>query len=223
MKLVSLTLLAYKRPEMLIDCLKSIHETADMPFELIVNCDARSEVEELALELYDDNRISKLILSNGNNRGVGRSFQNCLGMCEGDYVFKIDCDVIFSPHWLSTSISILDTHSDVATVNLFNYRHYKDDDLRFNIIEERKDCYIVDDFVSSCYVFRKNDFPYKLFQTVPDDGIHQKLGGKLAITKQDYVTNQGFGINSVYVTTEKDGTQHKTVTFDKPLTFCDSI
>lgn len=217
--MISLCLLSYKRPDMLIDCINSIHNTADMPFELIVNSDGETDVEEISFDFFQDKKISKFILSNGNNRGVGRSFQNCLGLCEGDYIFKIDADLIFQPKWMSTAVKILENNSDIATVSLFDYNHYKDEG-RFKIIEERPDCNIVNDFVSSIYCFRKHQFPYKLFQEVPDDGVHTNIAkyNKLAITKTDFVTNRGFGINSVYVTFV-DGIPEKTVTYNQPLIF----
>src|SRR5947207_550687 len=101
-KFASLCVLAWNRPGMLSVCLKSLHDTLDYPAEIIVNFDADVFYNQditISPKLY-----SKKIVSNGKNRGVGRSFQNCLGVAEGDYILKIDDDLIFKPHWLSTTI-----------------------------------------------------------------------------------------------------------------------
>lgn len=221
-KFASLCILSYKRQEMLYECLESLHNTLDYPVEVIVNCDGEGlDYRTLpAQEMY-----SKLIVNRGYNRGVGRSFQNCLGVAEGDYIFKIDSDIIFKPHWLSTAINILDSNSDIGSLSLFNYNNYDPDDKRFTILEERPDCNIVSDFVSSLFAFRTEDAyryddgPLYGQRPVPDDGLHQSFNGKLAITKEDFVTNQGFGINSVYLTFDDKGTPSKRPTYDKPLLF----
>lgn len=222
--LVSLCVLAYKRPQLLKECLDSIWQTADFPYQLIVNLDAWDVHNSAYIyELYDKGRISNLVLNGGNNRGVGRSFQNCLGLAEGEYIFKIDTDLIFRENWLSTGVKILKQNKDIGAVSLFDYRHYDPNDTRFNRIEEREDCSIVNDFVSSVFGFRRKDLTLENVE-MPDDGIHttlQSLRGKLAITKVDYVKNDGFGINSVYVTMPDKDPAHayKTPTHQEPLIF----
>lgn len=213
--LVSLCFLAYKRSDWLNTCINSCINTISKPCEIIVNLDGSDESNLSYLHnLFISKRISKLILNNGNNRGVGRSFQNCLGVAEGDYIFKIDTDLIFKDSWLTTSLSILENNPDVGAVSQFDYRHYDPNDKRFQVLEERKDCLIVNDFVSSIYGFRKSD-RIKI-EPVSDDGNHTKLG-KLAITKVDMVKNQGFGVNkSVYISGTEDH-PYKTPTFDQPL------
>jgi len=225
MKIASLAILAWKRPEMLWSCLQSIRDTADFPYEIIVNLDGGDYTENLTnlLQLFSDARISKLILIGGKNRGMGNALQNCLGVAEGQYIFKIDGDLIFKPGWLSTGVSILDNNEDVGAVSFFNYRHYSPDDSRFNIdlSEHRNDCFIVDDFVSSIFGFRNydNTFP----RPMANDGFHQDLKkqyGKLAITKEDLVTNQGFGLGkSVYVIPDQNGEPTVETMYGDPLIF----
>lgn len=206
----SLCVLAFKRPEMLQQALDGIIASVDYPSEIIVNVDGEENPYTMTSQIgnayYRDRKLSKLILNNGLNRGVGRSLQNCLGVAEGEYIFKIDADLIFKAGWLSTAINILKTNSDVATVSLFNYRNYDPNDNRFNILEERENCYIVDDFVSSVFGTKTSTLKKYLADhtPLPDDGIHQGLGGKLAITKDDLVINQGFGLEkSVYLNYQK--------------------
>lgn len=206
---------------MLWQCLDSIKKTLDYPCEIIVNLDSADIETHMVLEeSFNKGDISKLILNNGNNRGVGRSFENCLGLAEGNYIFKIDADLIFKPHWLSTAIKILDDNADIGGISLFDYIHYNPEETRFNHLEEREDCIIVDDFVSSIYGFRWYSWEeMSPYLPMADDGFHKQLG-KIAITKQDYVTNQGFGLGkSVYVIADKEGNPVKAETYGYPKLF----
>lgn len=219
----SLCVLAYKRPELLRRCLESIWATVDEPCQIIVNLDGGDTDNSIYLfDLYKQGRISNLVLNAGKNRGVGRSMANCVGLCEGDFIFKIDTDLEFRQGWLSTACNALRRHSDVGAVSLFNYNHYDPADTRFVVEEEREDVLIVNDLVSSVYGFRTADLVLGGWNH--DDGFHQTLKGyrgKLAITKTDLCKNDGFGVKSVYVTIRPDGTAFKTKTNDSPLIFGD--
>ena len=233
MKFASICVLAYKRPQALIECLDSLRSTTDYPYELIVNLDGGDDFTRHYLQdQLGQGKISKLILNGGNNRGVGRSFQNCLAVAEGDYIFKVDADLTFEPNWLSTAIEVLDTHSGVGAVSLFDYNHYDPNDNRFKPsechLEHSGNCIIVNDFVSSIYGFREKHSKDSIVLGMPDDGFHQWLKevvGHLAITEKDYVKNNGFGRKSVYVTMPDDNPEHafKTKTYAQPLIFLSGL
>lgn len=222
-KFASLCVLAYKRPEQLKSCMKSLKETTNYPHEIIVNVDASEgdNNQSFMVDLLLEKKISKLLLNNGENRGVGRSFANCVGVAEGDYIVKIDTDLTFTHGWLSQAIGILESNTDIGAVSLFNYRNYDANDTRFNIIETRSNCHIVDDFVSSIYVFSK-DHLRDTSNWMNDDGFHsyiQSKGLKLAITLTDYTSNSGFGVTkSTYVSGTEDH-PYKTPTHNEPLLF----
>lgn len=217
----SLCVLAYKRPEWLSECLDSIIKTADSPHEIIVNCDGGDrECYSVARKYFEDNKISKIICSNGKNRGVGRSFKNCLGVAEGDYIFKIDTDLIFRENWLSVSLFALQNFP-IGSISLFNYRNYDPNDTRFVVEKKINDTVsIVNDFVSSVYGFSREAMEAYPFDG-NDDGYHQTLKqyGPLAITTPDFVHNRGFGIGkSVYISGTMDS-PYKTPTYNEPLLF----
>jgi glycosyltransferase involved in cell wall biosynthesis len=219
MKIASLCVLSYKRPERLRACIDSLIQNTSYPYELIVNADGNDDQAniEYLLSLYRSKRISKLILNSGENRGVGKSFANCIGVADGDYIVKIDTDLTFQPHWLEKGVEILD-EGLINAVSFFNYRHYDPNDVRFNIISATDKYCIVDDFVSSIYMFKREHLKLGGFNA--DDGFHSKLR-PLAITPEDYVSNHGFGVTkSVYVSGTEDH-PFKTKTFDKPLIFND--
>lgn len=218
--MISLCIPAYKRPELLVRCLDSLRNTVDMEAEIIVNLDGSDEINEAILYTqYQEEKISKLILNNGKNRGVGRSFQNCIAVAEGDYIFKIDADIIFSQEkWLSNAIGALEKYEDVGSIGLFDYHFQDPNDNRFkpefNVLEDRGDIKIVKDYVSSIYGFRAKHL--NRYVQIHDDGLHQTFG-KMAL--QHSVSNTAFGFGSVYVTIKPDGTAIKTKTYTQPLTF----
>lgn len=223
-KFASLCLLSYNRPQNLIDCLNSLEATIDFPCEIIINSDGGDLAHNIAYNKWMIEKASKLILSKGKNRGVGRSFLNCLGVAEGDYMFKIDADLTFQPHWISKAIKILDTDPTIASVGLFDYNKWDPNDERFkaeeNVLENVTlgdfEYQIVKDYVSSIYAFRKKD---KIRFEGLDDGFHQKLNGygKLALLHQ--VENTAFGVGkSTYVSGTMDH-PIKTPTFEEPLLF----
>lgn len=217
MKFASLCLLSYKRPECLRECIESLVRYTTYPYELIVNADGNDEQSniEYLLSLYKSKRISKLILNNGENRGVGKSFANCVAVSDGDFICKIDTDLTFRPGWLEEGVRILE-EGLINAVSFFNYRHYDPSDTRFEIISGKDDYAIVNDFVSSIYLFNRKDL--KLGGYDQDDGFHTKLR-PLAITSEDFVSNHGFGVTkSTYVSGTEDH-PYKTPTSNVPFLF----
>lgn len=219
----SLCILSYKRPEWLRECLDSVLRTIDSPCEIIVNCDGGDRgCYQVVSEYFSTNKISKLICSNGKNRGVGRAFANCLAVAEGEYIFKIDTDLIFKETWLSSACTVLES-SLVHSIGLFNYRNYDPNDTRFVIKDTYKiggvEVGIVNDFVSSVYGFKREHI--KNFDG-NDDGFHQTMG-TMAITIPDLVHNRGFGVGkSVYVSGTMDN-PYKTPTYNEPLLFSNNV
>ena len=223
MKFASLCLLAYKRPQQLKDCIQSLKQNTDYPYQLIVNIDGGDSWSIGYLtELLTQGKISNLIIAGGNNRGVGRAFQNCLAVAEGDFIFKLDTDLTFKPNWLSKAVKILETNTDIGCLGLFDYHKWDPNDERFkfenNIIEQRENCFIVKDFVSCAYVFRSKD--KQIIEPIEDDGNHtkfNKLGTKLGLI--DVTDNVMFG---VYKSTYVSGTEekpYKTPVHNEPLVF----
>lgn len=220
--IASLCFLAYKRPDQLRDCMLSLVRTIDYKSEIIINYDGIESMRD-----FPNYPASKIIIAKGNNRGVGRSFQNCLGVAEGDYIFKLDTDLIFRPNWLSSTIKILDDNPDIGAVGLFDYNRQDPNDERFkpenNVIATRSDCLLVKDFVSCGYAFRRSTLNDMWVDTVPDDGFHTMIAGSNSksslLALNDCVDNVSFGFKSVYVRVKPDGTATKTPTYSEPLIF----
>jgi len=203
MKYASLCILSYERPDFLIRSLESLKKNTKYPYELIVNDDAslNQRVASYLTEQYFKGHISHLILNSGKNMGVGRSFRNCIGVSNGDYIFKLDADLEYKPGWIETAVNIIENNKDAGCVGLFNYLNYVKEDDRFVKIEEREDCNVVKDFVNSGYGFKREIFD-KFGDSLGDDGWQvfvNSQGLKSLIPKEDVVINFGFGKDSIYV------------------------
>lgn len=198
--------------------LDSLTQSTTMPYELIVNDDGSTqEVKDMLFGLLQQGKLSKLSLQNGENRGIKHASLRACDQAEGDYIYKLDTDLIYKPNWLETTNSILDKNDDVGAVGLFNYRNYAPDDERFDILEERDDCFIVNDFVSSGIGMRRETY-LEYRPSFQADGwqLEIAINCKIAIPKQDVATNIGFGIGPSTYVIEKDGVIQTTPFHDKP-------
>jgi len=207
-RFASLCVLAFERPEFLVKSLESLWENTKYPFELIINDDASSgwDVRNLLIDNFSQGKFSHLILNDGKNMGVGRAFRNCIGVSNGDYIFKLDADLKYSHGWLKTTVDIIEKNEDAGCVGLFDYRNYDPQDTRFQKEEERDNCFVVTDFVNSGYGFKRELWD-KFGSTMGDDGWQvfvKSQGYKSLIPKEDVVVNFGFGKKSVFV--NPDGT-----------------
>lgn len=208
----TLCVLSYGRLDLLRRSLDSLWRNTHYPYELIVHDDGSDkDVTDWLYSQYKWGKISFLILNGGKNMGIGAAMHRCVDMASGEYIFKLDADLEYFPHWLEKSVAVLQNNRDVVCMGLFDYFHYDPLDERFGKIESRKDCIIVEDFVASAYGAMKYTYDFHGAQ-LGDDGWQQYLKNelknplianatrhKLAIPKDDVVYNFGFGERSIFV------------------------
>jgi len=203
--------LSYERPEFLISSIESLFRTTKWPFELIIVDDGSTDdlVTEYLAGMYNKKKISTLILNAGKNMGVGEGVRRGFAIARGDYLVKADQDLIYSEGWLTEMIKIIETWDDIGMVGGFKYMvdHPKAGWNNTNPILRIKDnvqCFIVDDFVSSLFLIKKETYEecgeFPTFSdgfgedvTFKDDMLKPK-GYKLALTCDDVLVNVGFGL-----------------------------
>ncbi len=226
----SLCVLSYERLPYLKRMMESLLEIkAGVEYELIVHDDGSDpEVKDYLYTLLKEGKISYLILNGGKNRGIGEAVRNCFKVASGDYLFKLDTDLEFKEGWLKTAVDILDK-PDVGCVSLLNYNNYNPEDDRFKTREDRGDYLIVSDFISCLYGVRRAIYE-KNKDSLDTDGWHKTIdnypfepwdkGEQLAISKEDMITNFGFGLGkSIYVKQNEKGEIVTTETHKEPLIF----
>src|SRR3990167_95421 len=107
---ISVVITSYSRPDYLKRAIDSIHATADMPFELIVNDDG--SYKEAKDKLYGmSDKISTIIFNNGKNMGLNEAANRCISLASSRYIlfatddcwftrptFKDVCSVLSKPY-----------------------------------------------------------------------------------------------------------------------------
>lgn len=241
MRFASLCILSYKRPDFLRETIQSIKQNTEFPYELLVHSDG-SDTEWLWIEdLMWAREISTAIFNTGSNMGVGEAIHRLFSCSKGDYLAKLDADLVFKPGWLTLGVSLLDKYADIGAVGWFAYPHpsehkitrnRKDPSKDNSLIEIREDCEIVHDFVSSAMLIRRKEWEKYGIERgseafAEDIGLKERMkkdGLLMAITKSDYIENVGFGLEkSVVVRPDRMGQPQVTKICKWPLVFRNEV
>jgi glycosyltransferase involved in cell wall biosynthesis len=93
-KFISIVILSYTRPKYLKNLLQSIHQHADMPFEIIVNDDASGR--DLEVEIFNECRhmCSTLIFGSPEriNMGMAASCNRAIALANSKYILLLNDD-----------------------------------------------------------------------------------------------------------------------------------
>jgi glycosyltransferase involved in cell wall biosynthesis len=95
------------RPHYLRKCIDSIHEHADMPIEVIVHDDGSGEENQKEIMSMRD-KISTIVLNNGHNTGLARSFNRCRAMASSPYLLGFNTDTYVTSSFLKKMKTALD-------------------------------------------------------------------------------------------------------------------
>jgi len=237
MKFASLCILSYKRLDFLKQTIQSIKSATKHYYELLVADDGSDENWLYLEDLMWAREISTAIFNTGSNMGVGEAIHRLFSCAKGEYLAKLDADLIYKPGWLALGISLLDKHPDIGAVGWFAYpypsehkitRNRKDPSRDNSLIETRDDCEIVHDFVSSAMLIRREEWEKYGIERgseafAEDVGLKERMkkdGLLMAITLEDYIENIGFGLDkSVVVTPDETGQPQVTKICKYPLVF----
>ena len=109
-KFMSIVILSFSRPHRLKALLESIHQHADMPYEIIVTDDASQIVgENLPSEIFDCRELtSTMIFNNGVNMGFASSANKGTALSNSDYVLFMNDDTLMSGPSLKMIKAVLD-------------------------------------------------------------------------------------------------------------------
>jgi len=108
--------------DVLRTCLNSIHETADLPFDLLVfDNGSCQEARRFLLDAYERGAIQYLLLS-GKNLGKGGAWNSILSGAPGEILVYTDNDCLFYQGWMSRSLQILETYPNVGMVTARPFR-----------------------------------------------------------------------------------------------------
>ena len=102
--------------------LESMRKDAGLPFDLMIfDNGSCAEARDFLIKEKEEGRIQYLILAE-KNMGKGGAWNVMLAGTPGEIVAYTDSDVLFSPHWLSRSVEILETFPNVGMVTARPFR-----------------------------------------------------------------------------------------------------
>lgn len=108
--------------DVLRTCLRSIRETADLPFDLLVfDNGSCKEARDFLNEEFENERIQILFLSD-KNLGKGGAWNIMLAGAPGEIIAYTDNDCLFYAGWMSRSLQILETFPKVGMVTSRPFR-----------------------------------------------------------------------------------------------------
>lgn len=223
-------ILSYERPEFLEEMLGTMVAHAAYPMEVIVHDDGstNTHTRQWLHELVGIGAISTLIENPpGHNQGQGIALNRMFGMAKGDYIIKLDQDLLFKPNWLARAVEILDRNADEADRNsdiphefpeigllgLFKYEH-EPVDYRKTLQEDfgfwEKHTHICGSgFVMTRRAWEEfGPFEERSAAFAEDYDmqcrVSDRRGWACGLPPEDLVANQGFGLGPSTVVVQKE-------------------
>lgn len=110
-KFMSIVILSFTRPHRLRALLESIHEHADMPFEIVVTDDASQMAgDSLSSDVFACRDLtSTMIFNNGVNMGYAASANKGTALANSDYILLMNDDTLMTGPALKMIKDVLDT------------------------------------------------------------------------------------------------------------------
>ena len=110
-KFMSIVILSFTRPHRLKALLESIHEHADMPFEIVVTDDASQMAgESLPSEVFACRDLTTtMVFNNGVNMGYAASANKGTALANSDYILLMNDDTLMSGPSMQMIKAVLDT------------------------------------------------------------------------------------------------------------------
>lgn len=103
---LSIIIPSYNRFDFLIEVVNSIHENADIPFELIIHDDNSNDGTKESLEnLY--NKTSTIIYSNGLNLGLAESINRAVRLASSEYILMLNADIVIDKPFFKDILNVL--------------------------------------------------------------------------------------------------------------------
>lgn len=216
----SLCMLSYNRPEFLRMAVRTAHERANAPFELIVHDDGSDDprMDATLSRLYDEGLIS-LVMRNArsHNEGQGIALNRMFHAAKGDPIIKLDHDLIFGQDWLRKAQAILrgnllasDPEPLIGLLGLFHYRHEPVDSAK-TIIAQHDGWQEHTHICGSAFALTRaaweelGPFEERSAAFGEDWLMQQKVTASgdyvCALPNEDLLSNQGFGIGPSTVVT----------------------
>lgn len=165
--LCSIVILSFNQVEFTKNCLQSIREYTDIPYEIIV-IDNNSNQETIA---YLEQQKDIILIKNNQNNGFAKGCNQGIKKAKGDYILLLNNDTLVTYHYLKNMMDLLLSNNDIAivgpvtnntigkqklNVNLSYENKNEINDLGFSIANSNKKPERTLRLVGFCMLFRKS-------------------------------------------------------------------
>lgn len=219
MRHASLCVLSYNRQEVMQRSLKTLFANTRYPYELIILDDGSNDVtQEYLFKLVREHAAATVLFNTDRNLGIGIAVNRGFEIARGDYLFKLDADLMYKPGWLTECVRLLQQRQKIGCLGLFKYWH-EPRIFSENILATHSDYYEVVDFVASAIGMRREVYEQfgawheKLHTFGEDKQFKMKVqagGFHLALPMDDLAENVGFGehLSSLIKVIDWEGGKH---------------
>lgn len=112
---ISLILTAYNFEAYIDSAIQSLlRQDTDFQFELIVVDDCSSDGTLAKIQAFQDERIR--LIQHTQNKGAAASINEAFALARGRYIGRFDGDDVWLPHFLSSTVAVLEQNQQVGLV-----------------------------------------------------------------------------------------------------------
>ena len=202
MKFASLCVLSFNRAKTMRASLESLWANTRYPYELIILDDGSdAQTKEYLFDVIRQHKASTVVFNTDRNLGIGIAINRGFQIARGDYLWKLDADLMYKPGWLTTVTHLLETYHEIGCMGLFKYWH-EPCNFPDELIETLPEYHNVIDFVGSAIGMRRETYERfgkwdELSESFGEDKQFKeavKEGGlQMAQPLEDVAENVGFG------------------------------
>lgn len=104
---VSIIIPYFCRPAWLLQLIDSIHQYADLPFELLIHDDGSTDGSQNEVLSYALGKASTMVFSTGPCLGLAASANRLVKLCSSDYIMLVGADFLLTRPYLREVLSVL--------------------------------------------------------------------------------------------------------------------
>jgi len=182
--------------------LESLWANTTYPYELIILDDGSdAQTKDYLFDVIRQHRASTVLFNTDRNLGIGIAVNRGFQIARGEYLWKLDADLMYKPGWLTKVTHLLETYPEIGCLGLFKYWH-EPCNFPSELIQTLPEYHNVIDFVGSAIGMRREVYDqfgkwHELEHSFGEDKQFKekvKVGGfQMGLPLDDVAENVGFG------------------------------
>jgi GT2 family glycosyltransferase/Flp pilus assembly protein TadD len=120
--LTSIVILSYNRPESVLDNIRSLYDTIDRPFEVVIFDNGSDRKTTDALKTIEgahkgNGNGTVRVIYNDENLGCSGGRNEAIKYATGDYIVTMDDDMTYAPGWLDALVERVEQSPDIGAAS----------------------------------------------------------------------------------------------------------